>query len=125
MGPFPMDTGLSEGLLCCGASCQEEGRKFLSASFPEEGGDHLEYLGLKGALGKIKVATFRLGMPWRLSPYFLLHTPPRPRADLVWKGVFAVGAEVAVYKWTLGCDGDSRKQLGGGGSRGRNGWCYG
>lgn len=34
MGPFPVDTCLSEGLLCLGASCQEEGRKFLSASFP-------------------------------------------------------------------------------------------
>lgn len=32
--------------------------------------------------------------------------------------MFALGSEVAVYKWTLGCDGDSRKQLGDGGSRG-------
>ena len=35
MGPFPMDPCPSEGLLCPGASCQEEGRKFLSASGPE------------------------------------------------------------------------------------------
>ena len=34
MGPFPMDPCPS-GLLCPGASCQEEGRKFLSASGPE------------------------------------------------------------------------------------------
>lgn len=33
-GPFPMDTCLSVGLLCLGASCQEEGRKFLSVLFP-------------------------------------------------------------------------------------------
>lgn len=29
-----------------------------------------------------------------------------------------MGVEVAVYKWTLGCDGDSRKQLGVGGAEG-------
>ena len=98
MGPFLKDTCLSEGLLCLGASCQEEERKFLSASFPEGGGDQLEYLGLKDALGQIKVATFRLGMPWGLSPRFPPHTPGQRRADLVWKGVFAVGEEVAVYK---------------------------
>lgn len=40
-------------------------------------------------------------------------SPGQPRADVSWEGVFAVGAEVAVYKRTLlGCDRDSRKQLG-------------
>lgn len=32
--PFPMNTCLSGGLLCLGASSQKEGRKFLSSLFP-------------------------------------------------------------------------------------------
>lgn len=38
------------------------------------------------------------------SVFIFLPTPQAARADLGWEGVFAVGAEVAVYKWTPGCD---------------------
>lgn len=82
--------------------------------FPERG-DQLEFLGLRVALGQ--------RLRWPLSgkecpgASVLVSLPTHPGSPgLISAGkecLFAVGAEVAVYKWTLGCDGDSRKQLGG------------
>lgn len=57
-------------------------------------------------------------MPWGTSPLIPSPRPQHPRADIVWKAVLVMGAEVAVYKWTLGCGRGFQKAAGGWGEHG-------
>ena len=120
MGPFPVDTCLSEGLFWLGASCRGGGRKFVSASFQAGWGGGRAVEMLRAGRCFRPDCGGHVGAQDALGPRSLLFFPtsqgsPRllssGKACLLWvpKLLFTSG---------LGCDRDSRKQLGEGGAEG-------
>lgn len=99
---------------------RREGNSCLP-SFPERGGDQLEFLGLKDALGQ-GLWWLLSGQEWGLCLYISLHT----RRQL---GLILAGKECLLWVqkllFTNGLLGVTRIPEGSWGLRRENGWCYG
>lgn len=126
MGPFPVDTCLSEGLLCLGASCQEEGRKFLSASFPAGWGGGRAVEMLRAGRCFRPDCGGHVGAQDALGPRSLLFFPTSQGSPglLCLERRVCCGCRSCCLQVDLGVTGIPESSWGRGEQR-EDGWCYG